>query len=192
LVEPAPESFTAALRAAGLPPDDGQPARFALFSDNYERLGPLDRWLRDRFLPGLPAGSVTVIAGIRPPQPAWLAASGWQAVTRVLPLRNLSRSEARRCLERLGVPPEQHEAALDFTHGHPPALTLVAELFKYNPAPKFRAEAAPDIIWALLERFVAEVPSALHRGGSGRLRQLRAAGRGRLPGRPTALRGLRP
>jgi len=163
LVEPTPEAFKAALRASGLSPGESLPNRFGLFIDNYEHLSPLDSWLRDRLLPTFPRQSVTVIAGTRRPPSAWLTDPGWQAVTRVLPLRNLSRSEARRYLERLGVPSEQHEAVLDFTHGHPLALTLVAELFKYNPALKFRAEAAPDIIWALLERFVAEVPSALHR-----------------------------
>lgn len=163
LVEPTPESFVAAARAAGLVLPEDPPRRFGLFIDNYERLGPLDSWLRDRFLPNLPPEAVTVIAGTRPPAPAWLSDPGWQAVSRVVPLRNLSRPEARRYLERLGVPADQHEAVLDFTHGHPLALVLVAELFKQDPDRKFRPEAAPDVIRALLERFMAEVPSPTHR-----------------------------
>lgn len=157
LTEPTPEAFTAALGREKLP------GRFCLFIDNYERLAPLDGWLRDRFLPALSPESITVIAGTRRPIPAWLADPGWQAVIRVIPLRNLSRAEARRYLEGLGVPADRHEPVLDFTHGHPLALALVADLFRQNPQLKFTPEAVPDVIQALLGRFLAEVPSPAHR-----------------------------
>ena len=157
LVEPTPNSFLAALGAEELPD------RFCLFVDNYERLGALDGWLREKFLPGLPRRCLTVIAGIRRPTLAWLADPGWAEVIRVIALRNLSRPEARRYLKRLGVPPAQHGVVLDFTHGHPLALALVADLFRQNPEFNFRPEAAPDVVRFLLEKFLAEVPSPAHR-----------------------------
>ncbi len=137
LTEPTPEAFTAALGVETLP------GRFCLFIDNYERLAPLDGWLRDHFLPALPPESLTVIAGTSRPAPAWLTDPGWQAVIRVIPLRNLSRAEARRYLEGLGVPADRHEAVLDFTHGHPLALGLVADLFRQNPPAQVRPGGRP-------------------------------------------------
>jgi hypothetical protein len=82
---------------------------------------------------------------------------------RELPLRNLSPSESRRYLAQRAVPAEQHRAVLDFTHGYPLALSLVADLFAQRGSLRFEPEAAPDVIEVLLERFVQKVPGPLHR-----------------------------
>jgi hypothetical protein len=52
---------------------------------------------------------------------------------------------------------------LGFTHGHPLALSLVAETFAQREAVAFRPEAAPDIIRTLVEQFVQKVPGPAHR-----------------------------
>lgn len=169
--EPAPESFLAVLRQAlGAGPDES-PAfaladrgeRHVILLDTYEFLAPLDNWLREIFLPQLPENVLVVMAGRNPPASAWRTDPGWQTLVRVLPLRNLSSDESRAYLLQRGVPEAQCQAVLSFTHGHPLALSLVAETFAQRPAFTFQPDAAPDIIKTLLEQFVQKVPGPAHR-----------------------------
>jgi hypothetical protein len=52
---------------------------------------------------------------------------------------------------------------LEFTHGHPLALSLVAEVFSQRGHVGFRAEESPDVVKTLMERFVQQVPGPAHR-----------------------------
>ena len=169
--EPAPESFLGALRQALDASPDASPAfvlanrskRHVILVDTYELLAPLDNWLREVFLPELPENVLVVLAGRNPPSPAWRTDPGWQTLVRVLPLRNLSSDESRSYLMKRGVPEDQCPAVLSFTHGHPLALSLVAETFAQRPAVTFQPDVAPDIIKTLLEQFVQKVPGPAHR-----------------------------
>jgi hypothetical protein len=169
--EPTPDAFLHALRLAlNLEPNEGpatalanRPGRHVILIDTYELLAPLDNWLRDTFLPQLPENVLVVLAGRDSPAPGWRADPGWQTLVRLLPLRNLSPAESRQYLARRGVPAEQCEAVLSFTHGHPLALSLVAETFAQRAAVTFRPDAAPDIIKTLVEQFVQKVPGPAHR-----------------------------
>lgn len=169
--EPAPEAFLNALRATLpiMPNETSAPfptvggGRQVILVDTYELLAPLDNWLREVFLPQLPENVLVVLAGRNPPAPAWRADPGWQTLLRVLPLRNLSSEESRAYLRQRNVPEDQCQAVLTFTHGHPLALSLVAETFAQRPAVIFQPEAAPDIIKTLLEQFVQKVPGPAHR-----------------------------
>lgn len=113
-VEPSPDSFVAALqRLLGLDPAEApaqalaaRPARRVLCLDTYETLAPLDDWLRETFLPQLPEDLLIVLAGRRPAAPAWRADPGWQALVRVLPLRNLGIDPVSRTLEDWARPKE--------------------------------------------------------------------------------------
>jgi len=170
-VEPVPESFLSALRfVMSLPPMDSplqalaaQGDRFVILLDTYETFAPLDEWLRQEFLPQLPDNTLIVMAGRHSPVSAWRSDPGWQALTHLLPLRNLSPEESRTYLTRRQVPPVQHQAVLDFTHGHALALSLVADVFAQGQAAQFQPEAVPDAIKALLEKFTQEVPTPAHR-----------------------------
>lgn len=164
-IDPSPERFRVALGAAlGNRPEDSVPDALAAQSprsviciDTYETLSGLDGWLSEIFLPQLPQTVLLVFAGRHPPTHAWQMHSGWQAFTRVLPLRNLSPQEARTYLTRRAVPGEQHEAVLDFTHGHPLALSLVADVLAQHPHTRFRREETPDIVKTLLEHLAQKV-----------------------------------
>lgn len=170
-VDPSPESFLSALRTAmGLSPDldpldvlSREPGRRALLVDTYELLAPLDAWIRDVFLPELPANVVVVLAGRRPPAAGWRADLGWQRLLRTIALRNLSPVESRAYLAQREVPADQHPAVLEFTHGHPLALSLVADVFAQRPGTRFQPANEPDVVRALLEQFVDEVPGPGHR-----------------------------
>ncbi len=179
--EPTPDAFLTALRLAlGVDPEEAalfstaavsrvaatlaaREGRTVILVDTCERLAPLDNWLRDVFLPQLPADVLVVLAGRNPLSPAWRADPGWQTLLRVAPLRNLSPDESRRYLGQRNVPTAQRQAVLDFTHGHPLALSLVADTFAQRAAVVFRPEDAPDIIKTLLEQFVQKVPGPAHR-----------------------------
>src|SRR3712207_1622431 len=135
-VEAMPEAFVAALRApldleSAQDPLDalaGRPGRHVVLVDTYETLAPLDAWLRDVFLPDLPDNVLLVLAGRQPLGAGWRADPGWQTLLRKVPLRNLPPAESRQYLAQQDIPAGQHGAVLAFTHGHPLALSLVAEL----------------------------------------------------------------
>lgn len=170
-VGPTPESFLSALRfVMGLPPLDSplqilvsQASRHVILLDTYETFTPLDDWLRQTFLPQLPEKTLIVMAGRHSPKSAWRADPGWQALIHLLPLRNLSLKESRTYLTKRQVIPTQHQTVLDFTHGHPLALSLVADLFAQGRDIHFQPTAVPDVIKALLEKLMQEVPSSAHR-----------------------------
>jgi hypothetical protein len=168
-VEPQPEAFLGALQRAMDLEDSplpllGQAARrHVIIVDTYELLTPLDAWLREEFLPQLSQEVLVVLASRQPPAPAWRIDPGWQDLVRPLPLRNLRPDEGRTYLSLRAIPSDQQEAVLDFTHGHPLALSLVAEVFAQRPGFVFRAEETPDMVKMLLEQLVQKVPGPAHR-----------------------------
>lgn len=171
-IEPSPDGLLAALASAlGLEPDEdplealASGPRRALLLDTHEAIGGLDSWLREGFLPRLRDDAIVVVAGRRPPSPEWTADEGWRELVRVVSLRNLDPEAVAAYLGRAGVPAERHEAALALTHGHPLALSLLADVLAQGApgeAPLDLAEL-PDVVPPLLERFIAGVPSPQHR-----------------------------
>lgn len=172
-IEPTPEAFVSGLRSALNLPAEASPLdalrhealRQIVCIDTAEILLPLDHWLRETFLPQLPENVLMIFAGREPPAAAWSADAGWQTLIRSVPLRNLTPEESRAFLSRRSIPPDQHEAVLNFTHGFPLALSLVADVFAQRPDPLhgFRPADQPDIVKTLLERFVQKVPGPAHR-----------------------------
>lgn len=132
--------------------------------DTFERCAPLETWLRESLLPSWPADGVLVLAGRRPPSPGWSADVGWQRLLHVLALRNLRPEESRDFLRARGLVGAQQESVIAFTHGHPLALALVAEMYaggrRVGPV---RAEEEPELVRVLLEQFVEQVPGPRHR-----------------------------
>jgi hypothetical protein len=143
----------------------GEPSPgLVLLLDTYELLEPVDEWLRETYLPALPADALVVIASRNPPAPGWVADPGWRSLLRAMPLRNLPPSESRDFLAARGVPDARQEAAVAFTHGHPLALALVAHaLARDEELGPFRPEQEPDLVRVLLSRFVDQVPGPRHR-----------------------------
>lgn len=104
--------------------------RFVIFVDTFEMLMPLEAWLREEFLPALPENVLLVVAGRQAPKKEWSADTGWRELVHVQALRNLNDADATDYLNRRQVPAPQHRALLEFTHGHPLALSLVADVFE--------------------------------------------------------------
>lgn len=169
-IDPSPEGFSAAARsalgaaAAGHPPADETSTAAVWLIDTFEALAPLDGWLRESFLPQLPAESIVVIAGRDPPAAAWATDLAWAGLTRIVALENLRPEESRTFLASRGIPEERHADALAFTRGHPLALALVADAWQRGD---LRAGVDPrgdsDVVRILVERLIDEAPSVLHR-----------------------------
>lgn len=166
-LEPAAESFLSTIRSImGLKESDSdkqaiaaQLSKTVILLDTYETLAPLDAWLREEFLPQLPDNTLIAIASRHPPAAAWRIDPGWQAIIHLLPLRNLSPAESQTYLTNRAIPATQHQAVLDFTHGYPLALSLVADVFAQGQNFYFKPEASPDVVKTLLEKFVQDVPT---------------------------------
>jgi hypothetical protein len=135
--------------------------RTVLLLDTYELLTSLDGWLREGFLPQLPSNSIVVLAGRQPPTPGWRCDPAWRSVMRVIGLRNLSPDDCCEYLKRRRIAETPNEA-VRFTHGHPLALSLVADVLEQS-SETFELITSPDIVKTLLESFIQAVPSSAHR-----------------------------
>lgn len=172
-IEPLPNTFISSLQSAlqcgSLDPAaliealGSRPRRQVILIDTYETLLPLDSWLRETFLPQLPQNVFTVIASQNPPAANWQTDAAWQTCFRRLPLRNLEYEEVQVFMQQRNIPSQQHKEVLEFTHGHPLALSLVADLFNQRPGTQFHPAEAPNVIKVLLEKFVQKVPGPAHR-----------------------------
>jgi hypothetical protein len=191
-IEPNPDAFCAALDAA-LGFDTSSEihpcqraseymaraqGRIALLIDTAECLAPLDHWLRETLLPSLPQNCFVATAGREPLSAAWQSDGGWQGLVRQISLTNLDKSHACAYLRRRDVPADEFAAVIDFTRGHPLALSLVADLaaqrhMQHHQESKARKSISalpsptgihtPQVIRILVERLVSEVPTPAHR-----------------------------
>ena len=137
-------------------------SRVVVLLDSYERLTLIDGWFRRRLLPRLPDTCVTVIAGRDPPTSAWRADPAWRELFRVVSLRNLGPPECREYLHAGGVDPTLHDSIIQVTHGHPLGLSLLADVVSRG-GQAAADPLAPDLVGALVRRFVDVAPSGLHR-----------------------------
>jgi hypothetical protein len=165
-VDPSPDGVRAALtrslptRCARL---DELPG-LALLVDHYEQLTPVDRWFRQQLLPELPADGLTVLAGRHAPDPAWRRLPGWRELGTVLRLDCLTDAESGEFLTRCGVPRDLHATLVPLSRGHPLALALLADAAPEGPVPAGLADA-PDLVSALLEGVVSQVPGEAYATG---------------------------
>lgn len=173
-VDPTPPAFQAELaRALGVPAGAsasdaiGGPGRPVVLIDTFESAAGLEDWLREVFIPGLPAEALVVITGRRRPGEAWRRDPGWRDLLRVVSLRNLGPEDSRAFLRHAGVAEDQRERVIDVTHGHPLALSLMLDVLSQRQAAGDEAPVdiaeAPDVVEALVTSFVAEVPTPRHR-----------------------------
>lgn len=144
--------------------------RVVIFVDTIEVLAPLELWWREEFLPALPENVFLVLAGRKAPDAAWSADAGWRDLIQVRALHNLDAATASEYLKRRAVPTNQHGALLQFTHGHPLALSLVADFFDQRRTQgqdaitlEFTPEDAPEVVRTLLAKIVADESSTEHR-----------------------------
>ena len=118
-----------------------------LLLDTFEAAGGLEDWLREQFVPALPACALVVVAGRNAPGRAWRRDPGWGDLLRVVSLRNLGPDDARAFLRSAGVAEEQHGWMLELSHGHPLALSLLVDVLSQR-----QAEAGMWCRWSWAQR----------------------------------------
>ncbi|MCZ8515386.1 hypothetical protein O9H85_23835 [Paenibacillus filicis] len=103
--------------------------RTVLCIDNYEALNSIEGWLREVFLPELPATEAfIVLAGRQPLSLEWQNDIAWRSRLRIMHLEPLSRMEMWNYYSNLGLEDtEAIETLIQDTHGHPLAMALAAE-----------------------------------------------------------------
>ncbi|HEX4816906.1 MAG TPA: ATP-binding protein [Nonomuraea sp.] len=157
VLEPSPAAFEAAADVVfGV-------ADAVLLVDAFEWIQGLEGWLRERFLPRVPVGALVVIAGRNAPDLRWQADPGWAGALEVLPLRGLRAADARALVDCCGVPAEVREPLLAFAGGHPLALLLGAAVAVKDGGAGRRWTPSQDVVAALLDQVVGDLPSAAHR-----------------------------
>ena len=161
--DPRPAAFREAVGDVGDEP-------VVILVDTYELLQPLDDWLREEFVAGLPLRSLVVLAGREPLSAGWSADPGWRGVVRVLRLEGLAPEEAERSSPTQEYRPT-HDALISATRGHPLALGLAVDVVTQHTdghgsawGPGLDAVlSVPDVVAALVDRFITEVPDDEHR-----------------------------
>ncbi|MFE5403279.1 ATP-binding protein [Streptomyces sp. NPDC056580] len=158
MVPAAPQAFEKAAETAVRTP------RTLLLIDTFEYCQSLESWLREEFLPGLPADILVVVAGRHAPDARWSADPGWVDLLRVIALGDLSAEEAEAFLDRRGVDPARRGPLLAFASGHPLALVLAAHASAGHDLPVSRRwEPAPEVVAPLLRSILGELPGPRHR-----------------------------
>lgn len=133
-----------------------------LLIDTYELLEPVDDWVREQYLPSLPASCLVVMAGRRGPGPRWRADPAWRELTRVVALGNLSPEEGLAYLTAQDVAEDMHDRLLKISRGHPLTLSMMVDAVRRGAAPRTLADL-PGGVGALLAQMLDEVPSTRHR-----------------------------
>lgn len=142
---------------------DKHKGNVVLFIDTFEKLKPLDDWLRMDFLPELPGNVITVITGRHALSTNWKTDPGWQTIIKNFSLLELTDEESKQLLGRRSIPEEKIQRIVDYTHGNPLALSIVADMFDQRSDSNFDPLDSPDIMKTLLDQFVQEVPSPAHK-----------------------------
>jgi hypothetical protein len=120
-IEPTPQAFLAAVG------EDFD----TLVVDTAERLRLLDGWLRQEFLPSLPAHARVVIATRDAPGAVWRASFG--ELLQTIALGPLSPADAADVLRAAGLDEGQVEWVNRFVRGHPLSLQLAASAVRERP-----------------------------------------------------------
>jgi len=169
-IESHPDSFKKALQSTSpfetkdvAEAIDAHKGNTVLLIDSYEKLRSLDDWLRMEFLPELPENVITVISSRSNLSTNWKNDPGWQSITKIFALKELTKEESTQLLNRRNIPSDQVKRIVDYTHGNPLALSVVADMFDQRKDSRFDPLDSPDIMKTLLEQFVQEVPSPAHK-----------------------------
>jgi hypothetical protein len=133
---------------------------WVLMLDTCERLQVLETELFTLWLPALPDSVRLVFAGRYAPGIEWRADPAWRETMQIRELSALSAQESRKLLRGLRVPEGHLDVAAQCARGHPLALTLIAQHYKEHGDV---SADDPELLAALVQRFLVQSPSAAHR-----------------------------
>lgn len=122
-----------------------------LVVESYERLAPLDDWVRGSLVPALPDRVTTVLASRRAPELGWRTAAGWRHLVGELALGPMTPADVDALLARRGAAEVVSERVRAFARGHPLAIELAVEAFGRRPGLAVGPGPLPDVVEELFE-----------------------------------------
>jgi hypothetical protein len=128
-----------------------------LVIDSLDHAWHLERWLREVYLPALPAMSRVVFGGRDPLDGAWLASPAWRSRLAAIELENLSREETSAYLDRVDVAARHHGTIYECGFGHPLATALLAEIGLRCEGDFPHLGRLPDVVQTVLSHLLREV-----------------------------------
>jgi hypothetical protein len=141
----------------------GLSERVVFTLDTYERLRLLDTWLRQVFVPALPANVRVVLSGREPPVTSWLTTPGWQSLFHAVPLGPLEEDEALEFFTEAGIERDDGLRMNRFARGHPLALTLAAAAALERPDLELEESALQRTVEQLTHLYLEDVSDPLVR-----------------------------
>jgi DNA-binding CsgD family transcriptional regulator len=141
--------------------------------DSFERLNLLDGWIRNDFIPALPAAVTTLLVGRRGPNVAWRSAPGWRTLLRELVVGPMTARDIDRLLAAHGMRGDDAVRIRAFARGHPLAVVVAGEALARRSGLPLGSGAPAEVVEELFavmlddlappERAVAEAASVLRR-----------------------------
>jgi DNA-binding response OmpR family regulator len=167
-IEPTEAGFRHALASAlSESSHDQSPAwagrRVVLAIDAYEDLRLLDTWLRQMFVPSLPATARVLMVSREPPVGRWLSAPEWGELFRSVAVEPLPPPAALDLLARAGIPPESGRRINAVVRGHPLALTLAAAAARERADLSLATTELDGVLRQLSRDYLAQVEDPLVR-----------------------------
>jgi hypothetical protein len=141
----------------------GLAERVVVALDTYERFRLLDTWLRQVFIPALPANVRVILSGREPPVTSWFATPGWQGLFHSIALGPLDEEDALFYLAEAGIGSETAQRVNLFARGHPLALTLAAAAARERPDLQLEEAALQRTVEQLTHLYLEDVPDPLVR-----------------------------
>jgi hypothetical protein len=136
------------------------PRVFLLALDNYESFLLMDTWLRQEFLPAMPAGFRLAIASRQPPVPLWLTSPAWHGLFRAIAVEPLGHHASLALLGAAGLEGERAAHLAAVTHGNPLALKLAASAALAHRTVTVQDAAIQEVMQELTSLFLADVADA--------------------------------
>jgi DNA-binding response OmpR family regulator len=165
-IEPTEAGFRRALASTqgGVSQDQsltGAGGRVVLAIDAYEDVRLLDTWLRQVFVPSLPATTRVLLVGREQPVDRWLSAPEWSGLFQSAVLEPLPPPAALDLLAQAGIPPESARRINAVAGGHPLALTLAAAAARERPDLSLAATELDSVLEQLSREYLAQVQDPL-------------------------------
>ncbi len=135
--------------------------RAALMIDTFEALDAVEGWIRDTWLPSLPAQVSVVLAGRRAPDSRWNAHPLWAAMMQPVPVGMLEPEPCARLAEAHGAPAALSAALARRACGLPLAVVLLAADARRTG--RLPDDLGEELVRALTRRCLDQSPSTDHR-----------------------------
>ncbi|MBO8172989.1 MAG: AAA family ATPase [Bacillaceae bacterium] len=132
--------------------------RVVIAIDTYEKMGDMDRWIREFFLEQLPGQVKIILAGRFPLSGTWSQSPAWRRMVQKLEIKEFTRSQTRQYLNRYDIKEDRTIRNLWlFSQGHPLTLSLAVMAGEENLSSLPEADEKIDILTELTHKWLEEV-----------------------------------